>query len=68
MWLPPLLLIGLDHVRQAGLGRVVQHVGQQQRERLVADDLARAPHRVAEPERVLLAGEAGLARPRQLGA
>ena len=35
-----------------------QHVGQQQRERLVADQLARAPDRVAEAERRLLAGEA----------
>ena len=35
-----------------------QHVGQQQRERLVADDFARAPHRMAEAERRLLAGEA----------
>src|SRR5439155_24222920 len=34
------------------------------RERLVADQLARAPHRVAEAERDLLAGEAGLARRR----
>ena len=46
----------------------MQHVGQQQRERLVADDLARAPHRVAEAERRLLAGEARLAGARQLSA
>jgi hypothetical protein len=36
------------------------HVRQEQRERLVADDIARAPHRMAESERLLLAGEAGL--------
>ena len=35
--------------------------GKQQRERLVADQFARAPDRVAEPERLLLAGEAGRA-------
>ena len=39
-----------------------QHVGQKERERLVADQFARAPDRVAEPERLLLAGEAGRAR------
>ena len=44
----------------------MQHVGQQQRERLVADDLARAPHGMAEAERRLLAGEARLAGRRQL--
>ena len=41
---------------------VMQHVGQQQRERLVADDIARAPHGMAETERRLLAREARLAR------
>ena len=45
---------------------MVQHVGQEQREGLVADDVARAPDRVAEAERGLLAGEAGLAGPRQV--
>ena len=35
--------------------------GSKQRERLVADQFARAPHRMAEPQRLLLAGEAGLA-------
>ena len=43
-----------------------QHVRQQQRERLVADQFARAPHRVAKPERLLLAGEAGRAGDRQI--
>ena len=37
--------------------------GKQQRERLVADQFARAPHRMAEAERRLLAGEAGLPGP-----
>ncbi len=32
--------------------------GKKQRERLVADQLARAPHRVAKPERLLLTREA----------
>ena len=44
-----------------------QHVGKQQRERLAADQLARAPHRVAEAERRLLAGEACGAGLRQIG-
>ena len=43
-----------------------QNVRQQQRERLAADQFARAPHRVAEPERLLLAGKARRARDRQL--
>ena len=41
-------VVGLDHLGEARRWRVMQHVGQQQRERLVADDLARAPDRVAE--------------------
>ena len=51
----------IDHLRQAAALVLHQHVRQQQRERLVADQFARAPHRVAEPERLLLAGEAGRA-------
>ena len=49
---------GLDHLRQAA--RRVQHqfVRQHDRKGLVADDVARAPHRVAEAERRLLPGEA----------
>ncbi len=43
-----------------------QHVGQQQRERLVADQLARAPDCVAEAERRLLAGKAHRAGLRQV--
>ena len=44
----------------------MQHVGQQQRERLVADDVACAPHGMAEAERRLLAREARLAGARQV--
>ena len=49
----------LDHLLQAT--RAVQHqfVRQHHCERLVADDVARAPDRVAEAERRLLAGETG---------
>ena len=56
--LPVELAGGLDHLRQAT--RLVQHqlVRQHHRERFVADDVARAPHRVAETERRLLTGEA----------
>ena len=42
---------------------MVQHVGEQQREGLVADDVAGAPHGVAEAQRRLLAREARLAGP-----
>ena len=42
-----------------------QDVRQQQRERLAADQFARAPHRVAQSERFLLAGKARRARDRQ---
>ena len=41
--------------------------GQQHRERLGADELARAPDRVAEAQRRLLAGEAGRAGGGQVG-
>ena len=55
-------LVGLDHLGEAGLDPVMQHVGKQQRERLVADDVACAPDGVPEAERRLLAREAGVAR------
>src|SRR5437868_4246564 len=47
----------LDHLLEAA--RRVQHqlIRQQHRERLVADDIACAPNRMAETERRLLAGE-----------
>ena len=57
---------GVDHLRQAAALVLDEDVGQQQRERLVADELARAPHRVAEPERLLLPREARRAGLRQL--
>jgi len=60
------VLRGIDHLRQAAALVLHQHVGEQQRERLAADQLTRAPHRVPEAERLLLAGEAGRARPRQV--
>ena len=56
-------LVGVEHLLHAA---AAQHVGQQHREGLVADDLAGAPDRVAEAERRLLAGEAGLAGRRQV--
>ena len=62
------LVVGLDHLGEARLRRMMQHVRQQQRERLVADDVARAPDGVAEAERRLLAGEARLAGARQVVA
>ena len=62
------LVVGLDHLREARLAAVVQHVGEQQRERLVADDIARAPHGVPETERRLLAREARRAGSGKLAA
>ena len=56
----------VDHLREAAAIVLHQHVGQQQRKRLVADQLARAPHRVAQAQRQLLAREARRARPRQV--
>ena len=53
---------GVDHLPEAAALVLHQHVGQQQRERLVADEFARAPDRVAEAERRLLAREAGRCR------
>ncbi len=62
---PPTSIVGLDHLRQrAGLADQ-QIVGQQHRERLVADQMARAPHGMAEPKRLLLAREAHRAGIRQ---
>src|SRR5690606_10956333 len=49
------VLVGLDHLREAARLPDHQLVGQQDRERFVADDPARAPDRVAEAERNLLA-------------
>ena len=56
------LLEGLDTLREAALAAAVgghcQHIGQNDGEGLVADDVARAPDRMAKAERRLLAGEA----------
>ena len=54
---PSLLAASIICFRQPA----VQHqlIRQHHRERLVADDVARAPDRVAEAERRLLAGETG---------
>ena len=41
----------LYHLRKAAGIMLHQDIGQQQREGLVADELARAPHRMPEPER-----------------
>jgi hypothetical protein len=56
--------VEIDHGLHAALVGLHDHVGQEQRERLVADQVARAPDGMAETERNLLAGEAGLARAR----
>src|SRR5258705_5092145 len=60
------LLVGNQHLRQAAALRLHQHIRQEQRKRLNADDFARGPHRMAEPERLLLARETGLAGGRQV--
>ena len=52
------LLVELDGAGEAAPFAEGNHVGQEQRERLVADDVAGAPDRVAEPERRLLTREA----------
>ena len=63
------LLVGVDHGREAALAlALMKHVRQQQREGFVSDDVARAPDRMAEPERRLLAREARLASLRQAPA
>src|SRR6202034_1347320 len=56
----------IHHLRQAATLVLHQNVRQQQREGLATDQLARAPHRVAEAERLLLAGKTRRARDRQL--
>ena len=54
------LLIDVQHLAHATAPRLDQDIRQQQRKRFMADDVAGTPDRVAEPERLLLAGEAGL--------
>src|SRR3546814_4567990 len=56
------LVVGLDHLPQAALLRQDQVVGEQHRHRLRTDEVAAAPHRVPETQRLLLAGEGELAR------
>jgi hypothetical protein len=57
---------GVDHLGEAATLGLHQHVRQEQRKRLVADEFPRAPHRVPEAERQLLAGEARLPGTRQI--
>ena len=54
------------HLREAAALVLDQHVGQQQRERFMPDQFARAPHGMAKPERLLLAREARGAGLRQI--
>jgi hypothetical protein len=58
----------VDHLRETAALVLHQHVRQQQRKRLVADKLARAPYRMAQAQRLLLAREAGGAGLRQVMA
>src|SRR4029453_18740334 len=58
--------IDLHHLLEAAGPGVDQHVGQKQGEGLAADELAGTPDGVTEPQRLLLAGEAGLAGGRQV--
>ena len=65
-----MLVIGVDALLDAAAAaRAGQgdHVGQQHGEGFVADDVTRAPHGVAEAERRLLAGEAGVAGAGRVG-
>src|SRR5258705_2496558 len=54
------------HLGEAALRVLHELVGQQQRERLVAHELARAPHRMAKSERLLLTREARRPGPGQV--
>ena len=56
----------VDHLRKTAARVLHEHVRQQQCERLAADQFARAPHRVPEAERLLLARKAGRAGDRQI--
>ena len=57
------LVVDRDHLRQAAGFALHDHVGKHHREGLVADQMAGAPHRMAEAERRLLADGADLGRP-----
>ena len=62
-----MLDIDVEHLGETTLaGRLHQNVGKKQGEWLVADQFARAPHRVTQTERLLLTGEARRARARQV--
>jgi len=52
------LIVYFHHLREAARPGMDEHVGQRQREGLVADKLARAPDGMSEAERLLLAHEA----------
>ncbi len=56
------LAMGIDHLFQAARMGEDQVVGEQDGERLVGQEVAGAPHRVAEPHRHLLAGVGDVAR------
>src|SRR6185312_12781179 len=58
------LLVHVDHLRQARLVRKDEVIGKQHGKGLVAHQVARAPHRVTEAERHLLARIGDLARTR----
>src|SRR5580704_6457672 len=55
-----------DHLRETAWIVLHQHIRQKKREGLMPDELARAPHRMPQPERQLLAGKARRARSRQI--
>jgi hypothetical protein len=54
-----MLLVSRDHLLHRA---AAEHVGQENREGLVAHQLPGAPDRMAQPQGLLLAGEAGVAR------
>ena len=55
-----MLLIGLNHLADTGLGRMMQNVRQQQRKGLIADQVAGTPDRMAKAQGGLLTREARL--------
>ena len=57
---------GVDHLRETASLVLHQNVREQQREGFVSDQFAGAPHRMAEAQWRLLAGEARRARLRQV--
>src|SRR5581483_2568166 len=62
-----MLGINVEHLGETALAfRLHQDIGKEERERLIADELARAPYGMTEAEWLLLAGEAGRAWPGQV--